>query len=116
MSNTVDLVKAASERSYIKFEDMALETLRSKVQENPRMQSYLSKLNVAQNIDENYDFNEADGDNPESESGLKAEYDAYFEKKLKKAGVDSPAELDDEAKKKFFDDVSKGWVNGKGEK
>jgi len=114
MSNTVDLVKAASERSYIKFEDMALDALRSKVQENPVMRNYLGKLNVAQNESS---IVEADGDNPESEDGLKAKYDAYFAKKLKKAGVDSPAELDgDEAKKKFFDDVSAGWVNGKGEK
>jgi hypothetical protein len=28
---------------------------------------------------------------------------------LKKYGVSSPAELDDEKKKKFFDDVDKGW-------
>ena len=49
---TVDLVKAASERSYIKFEDMALKALQEKVQENPVMNEFLNKLNVAQNIDE----------------------------------------------------------------
>ena len=50
--STIDLVKAASERSYMKFEDLALNALKEKVQENPRMQSFLEKLNIAQNLDE----------------------------------------------------------------
>jgi len=114
MSNTVDLVKAAQDRSYIKFEDMALDALRTKVQESPVMKSYLDKLNVAQNEST---ILEADGDNPEEEgSDLQKEYDAYFKKKLKAAGADSPADLDEEEKKKFFDSISSGWENGKGEK
>jgi len=66
MSNTVDLVKAAQDRSYIKFEDMALDALRTKVQENPVMKSYIDRLDVAQNVSKN-PIVEADGDNPESE-------------------------------------------------
>jgi hypothetical protein len=36
-------------------------------------------------------------------------YRAFFEKKLKKYGVDSPSELDDKTKKKFFDEISSDW-------
>jgi len=41
------------------------------------------------------------------------EYREFFDKKLKEYGVKSPAELDDAKKKKFFDEIDKGW---KGEK
>jgi len=43
----VDLVKAAQSRSYIEFEDLALQTLKEKVQENPIMTQYLDKLDIA---------------------------------------------------------------------
>ncbi len=42
-------------------------------------------------------------------------YKAYFDKMLKKYGVTSPAELKGDQKKKFFDEVDKGW-KGKDEK
>jgi len=37
------------------------------------------------------------------------EYRAYFKSMLKKFGVTSPAQLDDQKKKQFFAAVSKGW-------
>jgi hypothetical protein len=37
------------------------------------------------------------------------EYMKYFRGKLKKYKVNSPAELDDAQKKKFFNEVDKGW-------
>jgi len=111
MTNTIDLIKAAQNREYINFEDKALTILKTRVQENPKMNNILAKLNVAQGL------TEAEGDNPEEEgSDLQKEYDAYFSKKLKAAGAESPADLDEEGKKKFFNDISAGWVNGKGEK
>lgn len=39
----------------------------------------------------------------------KEEYQKYFNSMLDKYGVSSPAELDDEKKKEFFDAVDKGW-------
>ena len=36
-------------------------------------------------------------------------YRAFFEKKLRKYGVGSPAELSDEKKKEFFDEVDRDW-------
>ena len=42
---------------------------------------------------------------PEKES----DYDIYFKNKLKEYGVNSPNELNDEDKRKFFDDVDAGW-------
>jgi|SaaInl8_200m_RNA_FD_contig_81_619839_length_10764_multi_4_in_0_out_0_17 hypothetical protein len=50
------------------------------------------------------------------QSPLQKEYQAYFNKALKDAGVSSPAELDKEAMKKFFDGISAGWKKGEGEK
>ena len=41
--------------------------------------------------------------------GDKAEYEAFFLKKLKKYGVEEPDELSDEDKKKFFDEIDKEW-------
>ena len=39
-----------------------------------------------------------------------SEYQEFFQKALKKFGIKSPAELeDDEAKKKFFDYVDANW-------
>ncbi|WP_298751796.1 hypothetical protein [uncultured Arcobacter sp.] len=39
----------------------------------------------------------------------KSAYDKYFEKMLAKYNVKSPNELSDEDKKKFYDEVDKGW-------
>lgn len=52
----------------------------------------------------------------EEDSKLQKEYKEYFKAKLKDFGVGSPDELSEEDKKKFFDEVNKGWDNGKGEK
>ena len=41
--------------------------------------------------------------------GTKAEYQAFFNKKLKKFGVKSPAELSDDDKKKFYNEIDKEW-------
>tara|TARA_B100000519_G_scaffold8107_1_gene6650 strand:- start:623 stop:1096 length:474 start_codon:yes stop_codon:yes gene_type:complete len=40
----------------------------------------------------------------------KTGYQKFFEKTLKKYGVNSPAELNDKMKKKFFDEIEKGWT------
>ena len=47
--------------------------------------------------------------------GTKAEYQAFFNKKLKKFGVKSQAELADSDKKKFYDEIDKEW-EGENEK
>lgn len=49
-------------------------------------------------------------------SALQKEYQTYFEGMLKKYNVGSPAELSEEDMKKFFDEVSSGWVKGEGKK
>ena len=54
----VDLVKAAKSRSYIEFEDLALQALKEKVQENPIMTQFLDKLDVAQGLVEDVDWKE----------------------------------------------------------
>lgn len=47
------------------------------------------------------------------EADDKAAYQEFFQKLLKKYGVDSPDELSDEDKKKFFEEVDKGWKSDK---
>ncbi|MBT4661516.1 MAG: hypothetical protein HOC18_06395 [Candidatus Marinimicrobia bacterium] len=49
------------------------------------------------------------------QEGSKEEYEKFFQSALKKFGVKSPAELEDDKKKKFFDYVDKNW-KGDGEK
>ena len=41
--------------------------------------------------------------------GSKEEYQKFFNKTLKKYGVTSPADLSDEEKKKFYDEIDAGW-------
>jgi hypothetical protein len=42
--------------------------------------------------------------------GDKEEYQKFFQAALKKFGAKSPAEMDDEKKKKFFDYIEKNWT------
>lgn len=42
-----------------------------------------------------------------------SDYDKFFNEKLKEYGIDSPEDLSDEDKKKFFDDVDEGWKSEK---
>mgnify|MGYP006083794855 CR=1 FL=1 len=57
---------------------------------------------------------EASQDTPKDEgkdggTGDKKAYQAFFDKKLKKYGVKSPAELEGDAKKKFYDEIDAEW-------
>ena len=45
------------------------------------------------------------------EEGDKEDYMKFFAGKLKKYGVKSPSELDDEKKKKFFNEIEKDWTH-----
>jgi len=49
-------------------------------------------------------------------SELQKSYQEYFKAKLSKYGVESPADLDDEKKKEFFNEISSDWEKGKGVK
>jgi hypothetical protein len=51
-----------------------------------------------------------------NESKLQQVYQDYFQALLKKYDATSPAEMDEETMKKFFNDVTSGWIKGKGEK
>ena len=51
----------------------------------------------------------------EEKSAKQEEYTKFFNAKLKKYDVTSPSELDDEKKKKFFDEIEKGWTKDKNE-
>jgi len=50
------------------------------------------------------------------ESELQKKYRDYFNGLLKKYNASSPADMNDETMKKFFNDVRTGWVKGKGPK
>ena len=52
---------------------------------------------------------EKDSEEVAEEEGDKEEYMKFFAATLKKYGVKSPSELSDEDKKKFFDEIDKGW-------
>jgi len=47
--------------------------------------------------------------------GTKEEYNKLFDAKLKKYGVDSPEDLSDEEKKKFYNELDKEWKSDKEE-
>ena len=52
-----------------------------------------------------------DSEEVAEEEGDKEDYMKFFAGKLKKYGVKSPAELDDEKKKKFFNEIEKDWTH-----
>ena len=47
-------------------------------------------------------------------SGLQKEYREYFKFMLDCYDIKSPADLSDDKKKEFFDNVKKYWIKGKG--
>ena len=49
------------------------------------------------------------GETVKEETGDKEEYQKFFNAALKKYGVSSPDDLDDEKKKEFYDYVDAGW-------
>ena len=53
---------------------------------------------------------EKDSEEVSEEEGDKEDYMKFFAGKLKKYGVKSPSELDDEKKKKFFNEIEKDWT------
>jgi len=63
--------------------------------------------------EEDEDTLDEEEEEEEVEEGKDEEYEKFFKKALEKFGVDSPAELEGEKKKEFFDYVDKNW---KGEK
>ena len=42
-----------------------------------------------------------------------SEYQKFFNKKLKKYGVNSPAELEGKKRKQFYDEIDKEWKGKK---
>jgi superoxide dismutase len=44
-------------------------------------------------------------------SGNKKEYQKFFQKKLDEYGVDSPEDMNDKTKKKFFEEIDDGWTS-----
>ena len=57
-------------------------------------------------------------DEEESRTAESTAYQKYFQKKLKETGKSSPSEMSDAEKKKFFEDIDKGYESEreKGEK
>ena len=58
---------------------------------------------------------EKDSEEVSEEEGDKEDYMKFFAGKLKKYGVKSPSELDDEKKKKFFNEIEKDWTHDSSE-
>ena len=58
---------------------------------------------------------EKDSEEVAEEPGDKEDYMKCFAGKLKKYGVKSPAELSDEDKKKFFNEIEKDWKHDSSE-
>ncbi len=55
-----------------------------------------------------------DGKLTDEESELQKKYKEFYDKMIAKYGVKSPAELDDDKKKEFFNALAKGWKEGEG--
>jgi len=68
MNNTIDIVKAAQERKYTRFEEMAKEMLMSKIAENPIMKSNWKELkSVSEAFEKDSDENDNDNNKDDDE-------------------------------------------------
>jgi hypothetical protein len=85
---TTQLIESAQNREFTEFDQITKSILENKIANKMNEMGYFSRLAQAKNI-----FEED------------TEYQKQFKKLLSKYKVDSPADLDDEAKKKFFDEV-----------
>lgn len=57
MENNIDLIKAAEERKYVKFEELALDALKDKLENHPKVQEFKAKL---QEIKEAVSYKDSD--------------------------------------------------------
>jgi len=64
--NTMDLIKSAEERKYVKFEELALDTLKDKLDNHPKVQEFRDTLN---SISEASKDEDKDGDDDTTEKG-----------------------------------------------
>lgn len=82
----------------------AIEKLKKGLEDDPQVAAALKAAN------ESIDSKEVEeSDATSEESHKQAKYKAFFQKALKKFGVDSPAELKGDKKKEFFDYVDKNY-------
>ncbi len=95
MADMSKLIKSTQEKKFTEFEPQVKEILIQKVAEKLNQKGYFDRLDQAKH------------DIQESEKST--EYKKFYNKTLAKFGVKSPAELDDEKKKEFFNAIDKGW-------
>ena len=88
---TKDLVQNALSGNFSEFDANAKQMLAHKVAAKLSERGYFTRMDQAKGLSE------------EKETA----YQKEFKKLLKKYGAESPADLDDEKKKKFFDEVEK---------
>lgn len=108
--NDASLKKAGLSKKNI-GEWISKEGARRRVKERDQRKSG-SKKTLVQKVqaeEDNYEFNERNWKNWIPEGGDKEAYQKFFNAALKKFGVSSPAELEGDKKKKFFNYVDKNW-------
>lgn len=95
--STKELIQATQNNSFTEFEAKTTEILNHKMANKLNDLGYFKELDIAQGKTIN-SFNENEGT-----------YKEFYKKTLKKFGVSSPAELDDDKKKEFFNAIQDGW-------
>ena len=68
-----------------------------------------SKIGLGKPREEDLPTGDERDDAPEGHKIDEGDYQEFFAKAMKKFGIKSPAELDDEGKKKFFNNVDKNF-------
>jgi len=88
-----------------------LETAERSVEDHPS----LASLAIASRwyMNEGGEWDDCNCKEIEEEEGGSEEYEKFFKSALKKFGVSSPAELEDDKKKEFFNYVDKNWTGEK---
>ena len=96
MSNTVNLVKAASERKFLEFEDMAKASLKEKLIASPKLQDFVARGRVAMGMTEGENpFAKKDDDKSEKDDD-KSEKDDDKSEKSEKDDDDKSKDKDDD--------------------
>ena len=91
-TNLTQIVDAISNKQFVAAQDMLSDAIQEKLSDSLIARKDEVALDFGQEI-----------------TNEEKDYDAFFQKAMKKFGIKSPAELDDEGKKKFFNYVDKNF-------
>ncbi len=103
-----------SEEEYLAMESVAVDGRLKGFKEALKRLTYEKLQKMKEKVDAKKKVEVDEKIMTDEESELQKKYKEFYDKMIAKYGVKSPAELDDDKKKEFFNALEKGWKEGEG--